>query len=137
MESPRGSVVGTVLKACTGTRLLIACRQVGSATLTLAANAPRTDVLFDTGVGMVTTHNANGVEWYYNTNHSWGFSPGGDKVNLNSCDTYGIGMADPNNHATQRMCWHTSAGSTNSGYRCGSTDLNGNVAWERVIYTAN
>ena len=43
---------------------------------TVAAHAPRTDVLFDTGTGNVP-HDANGVGWYYNGNWSWGFAPQG------------------------------------------------------------
>ena len=36
-----------------------------------------------------------------------------------------------------RMCWHTEEGALNTGYRCGDNNLNGNAAWERVIYQAD
>ncbi|MSP60121.1 MAG: hypothetical protein EXR72_07225 [Myxococcales bacterium] len=131
--------VATILQKCGGNYLLLGCRQAGSATLTLAAMAPRADVIFDTGANNTTaTHLANGVAWYFSSSHSWGFAPSGDKVNLNSCDNYGVGnVVDPNGHGPLRMCWHTAGGSLNSGYRCGATDLNGSNIWERLVYTAN
>ena len=75
------------------------------------------------------THNANGVGWYFNNSWSWGYAPVGQMVNRNSCDV---------NAGVDRLCWHTSAGNINGGYRCGSnTGLNGSVAFERIIYQAN
>jgi hypothetical protein len=114
------------------------CRQLGSSTLLVAAWAPRSDVLFDTGTGNVP-HNANNVGWYYNSSYSWGFAPQGDVITRNSCDTTassfdGFSGADP----TKRLCWHTGGGLINGGWRCGSNDsLNGNPSYERLVYHAD
>jgi hypothetical protein len=124
-----GTPLSTILSQCGGTQLLLACRPVGSSTLSLAANAPRADVIFDTGTGN-TTHTANGVEWYFNDSFSWGFAPGGDAVNRDSCDFNVGGQVDAN----LRMCWHTNSGGINDGYRCGDNELNGGSGWERLIF---
>jgi hypothetical protein len=133
------SSVATILQNCNGARLLLACRPAGSNTLTLAAMANRADVTFDTGQANTNvSHTANGVSWYFNSSHSWGFVPQGYQINLNSCDTYGIVTnPDPNGDSTSRMCWHTSNGNIGSGYRCGATSLNGDGGWERLVYQAN
>src|SRR5262249_44451589 len=72
-----GTSLSSILSACSQARLLMGCRNTGSPTLHLAANANRADVLFDTGMSN-TPHNANGVGWYYNDSFSWGFAPQGD-----------------------------------------------------------
>ena len=115
-----------------------ACRQTGSATLTVAAHAPRTAVLTDTAGGTCTEANlkpptiANGVAWYYNSSWSWGFFNPGDGVNRCSCDT-------ANTNPQLRVCYHTSGGNLSGGYRCGSvTGLNGDmVNYERIIFHAD
>ncbi len=123
--------ISTITAACTGTHMLLACRQTGSTVLTAAAYAPVADVTYDTGTGN-TLHNANGVGWYYNSSYSWGFVREGDSVSRNSCDT-GTGVAP-----TERLCWHTSGGSLSGGYRCGSTtSLNSSTAWERVVFSGD
>jgi hypothetical protein len=128
----------SILGQCNKANILVGCRPVGSANLTLAAHAPRTDVFFNNGGadgcgGPMTPinapHNANGVGWYYNTTWSFGFTPQGETLNRCSCDFQG---ANP----TNRMCWHSQGGNINSGYRCGDNDLNGNPNWERLIYQA-
>ena len=125
-----GTSVASVLAACGGDRLMLACRQTGSPTLSVLAQAPRADVIFDTGTSNVTRQ-ANGVSWYYSPNYSWGFAPGGQPVTRGSCDTTNTGNND-------RICYHTGAGNMNGGWRCGSaTGLNSSVAYEKVIYTAN
>jgi hypothetical protein len=43
--------ISALLGACNQNYLLLACRPVGSSTLTMAAAAPRSDVTFDTGSG--------------------------------------------------------------------------------------
>jgi hypothetical protein len=112
-----------LLTACTGKYLMLAGRAVGSDTLSLLAAAPRDDVLFDTGHGN-TTHQANGSEWYYSGDWSWGFANQGDAVERSNCDV----LAGP-----LRLCWHTNDGS--GGYRIGdTTGLNGSTAYERVVY---
>ena len=112
---------------CTGNKLLIGCRQVGSPVFTLLAMGDRADVLFNTGNGNVT-HDANGVGWYYSESWSMGFVDEGTGVQRNSCDT-------ANASAEFRLCWHTSGGGISSGYRCGNQfPFNNN--WERVIMQA-
>ena len=112
---------------CGGQTLMMACRPTGSNTLTLAAMAPRADVLFDTGAQRgQPLHTANGVDWYYNASYSWGFAPGGAGADLFSCDV-------ANTVPEQRMCWHTGGGQIDSGYRCGATfPFDG--TYERIIY---
>ena len=123
-----GTPLSTILAQCSGAQLLLACRPTGSSTLTLAANAPRADVIFDTGTGINSTHTANGVNWYFNNSWSWGFAPGGDSVQRDSCDI------DFSTDSNLRMCWHTGSDTINTGYRCGDNNLNGNSRWERLIF---
>ncbi|MCC0008814.1 MAG: hypothetical protein H6876_11925, partial [Hyphomicrobiaceae bacterium] len=116
------TLVASVLSACSGTELMMACRLTGSSTLTLLAQASKSDVTVDTGTGN-TTHNANGVEWYFNDNYSWGFANGGDTVTRNSCDTQST-------NANLRMCIHTHDFGV-GGWRCGSaTGLNNSPTYE-------
>ncbi|AVO33970.1 DUF11 domain-containing protein [Ottowia oryzae] len=112
---------------CAGARLMLACRPTGSSTIQLLAQAPRADVLTDTGTDLTTTHTANGTAWYWNNNLSWGFAAQGDSVAKNECDVAGSGDNDA------RLCWHSvnNAG----GYRCGADmGLNSSTTFERIIY---
>jgi cysteine-rich repeat protein len=113
---------------CTGSKLLLGCRQAGSDTFALVAMGDRADVLFDTGNGNVT-HDANGVSWYYSSGWSMGFADEGTGVSRNSCDTANVSPE-------LRMCWHTGNDAITSGYRCGST-ISFGQQWERVIMHAN
>jgi hypothetical protein len=117
-----------ILAACSGDRLLLGCRPDGAAELTLAAMAPRADVLYDCGDARDCVHLANGVGWYYSDSYSWGFAPGGEPVNRFSCDYDDGSQTLPE----LRLCWHTGGGNVSSGYRCGA----GNVGsgWERLIF---
>jgi hypothetical protein len=126
--------VQTILTQCDKSKLLMACRPMGSPTYTLLAMGPRLDVLFDCGQQPNCTKQSNGVGWYFNSSYSWGFAPGGQPVNRFSCDYDGMG-AQP--FPELRMCWHTGGGSINSGYRCGNNDLNGGFNWERAVYEAD
>ena len=124
-------LTNTILgQQCTGAKLLEACRPVGANTFTLLAMGDRADVLFDVGNQNAGKHEANGVAWYYSSGWSMGFAKAGDTVSRNSCDTANV-------NPEQRMCWHTSGDSITSGYRCGTTFLNGNNSWERLIYQAD
>ena len=124
--------------ACAGDQLVMACRPVGAAALTLAAAGDRAQIFTDTGVpanpGDVNDdnrgHDHNGVKWYFNSAWSWGFAPAGEPTNLFSCDYNAGAQTVPG----LRMCWHTQAGTVASGYRCGDNDLNGDAGWERVVY---
>jgi hypothetical protein len=123
----------TILSQCDKSKLLLACRPLGQATFTLAAMAPRVDVLFPCGVQPNCTKQSNGVGWYFDASFSWGFAPGNLPVNRNSCDFDNGGVISPE----LRMCWHTGNNSMNTGYRCGNNDLNSNPMWERIVYEAD
>jgi hypothetical protein len=117
--------------ACASSQLIVACKESGSSMLTVAAQGAFDDVFFETGTGNVG-HVANGVEWYYDDNYSWGYVEPGDGMSRNSCDT------DSGVYPENRVCFHTGGGNINSGYRCGSnTGLNGATSHERVVYSAN
>jgi len=103
------------------------CRPNGQENLNIAANGLREDILTDVGVGRDATHEHNGVSWYYNPSRSWGFAGLNTGVSRNSCDTAQV-------QPELRMCWHTSNNRVTSGYRCGRQTLNGNNAWERIIF---
>ena len=123
-------LTNTILgQQCTGSKLLIGCRPVGSTTFTLLAMGERADVIFDVGSNQFSTHGANGVGWYYSNSWSWGFVLGGDPVDRNSCDVEQI-------NPQYRMCWHTSGDGISSGYRCGNSFTFGNDH-ERVIMHAD
>ncbi len=123
--------VATILAACGQANLLLGCRDTGSPNLTAFAHAPRADVLFDCGPQTICTKQSNGAGWYFSDSYSWGFAPGGQTVNRDSCDI--------NNPADGgRLCWHTFAGMINGGYRCGSNlDLNNSTAFQRIIFQHN
>lgn len=122
--------MATVQAACTKAKLMLACRPTDSATLTVLAWAPRTDVLFDTNTSN-TPHNANGVGWYYSSNYSWGFAPQSASIIRSSCDVQD-GLDD------QRLCWHTNGGNFSGGYSCGENKgLNSSTSYERIIYQAD
>ena len=118
----------SVQAGCAGARLMLACRATGSSTLQLLAQAPRADVLTDTGTDQTTTHTANGSAWYWNSSRSWGFAREGDAVRKHECDD----RTDGDNSA--RLCWHSVSVSTTTGFRCGADDLLGTSLFERIIY---
>ena len=125
--------VADILASCNQGRLLLGCRQTGSDTLLLAANAPRQDVLFDCGSQIDCSNVSNGVGWYFSDSYSWGFVQAGEPVNRVSCDLGDETESAPNS----RMCWHTGGGATSSGFRCGDDLwLNGDTSFERVIFQA-
>jgi hypothetical protein len=57
--------IASVLAACPGASLMMACRPAGSPTLQLLAWASRGDVTLDVGSGSGSSHVANGAQWYY------------------------------------------------------------------------
>ena len=129
-----GTSLSSALGGCGGGKLMLAARLTGSDTLLLLGQADRADVLFDTGSSNVT-HNANGIEWYYSSSYSWGFANGGDTVNRTSCDASGVFDSNTSG-SNQRLCWHTSSGNLDGGWRAGNlTELNGSQDVERVIFS--
>jgi hypothetical protein len=130
--------LSTILSQCSKAKLLMGCRPTGGSVLQVAANGLRTDVTFDTGTGATSTHTANGVAWYYSTTWSWGFAPAGDAVNRNSCDTVASSIGGAGPDPDKRLCWHTSGGNINTGWRCGANDsLNFSAAFERLVFQAD
>jgi hypothetical protein len=125
--------VSTLLQQCSKAKLLMACRPVGNATWNLVATAPRADVLFDCGQQQNCTKQSNGVGWYFSDSFSWGFAPGGEAVNRNSCD-YDDGSQTSKD---KRLCWHTSSNSLGQGYRCGDDQLSSSSGWERAVFQAD
>ncbi len=126
----------TVLSACPGSQLMMACRLTGDSNLILLAQGSRTDVTFDTGENFNVLHTANGTGWYFDDSgndpgSSWGFVRAGDSVDKNNCDIDDTGAND------ERLCWHLNPGTGNGGYRCGATEnLNSSIAYERIVYMA-
>lgn len=124
-----GLTTAGMLSGCQGDTLMLAARRTGSQVFEVLGAAAYADVTFDTGTGN-TTHSANGIEWYFNDNYSWGFAAGGDSVSRNSCDTNNV-------DAAQRLCWHTHQ-NYSGGWRAGAfTGLNDSQDWEKVILVAN
>lgn len=122
---------GIIDELCTGDYLMLAGGPLADPILTVLAAAPRADVLTDTTTDFTTTHNANGSEWYFNADRSWGFAGDGDTVNKNFCD---IGGANPE----LRLCWHSGNGFTGlyGGYRAGGNE-GISPGWTRYIYQSN
>jgi hypothetical protein len=112
-----------------GKNVMLAGRQTGSDTLLLLAQAPYADVTFDTGAAdNGVTHAANGSEWYYSDNWSWGYAGPGDAVSKFECDT---------NAGPLRMCLHTLASGV-GGYRIGDNiGLNNSRDFEKLIFVDN
>jgi hypothetical protein len=111
--------------------VMLAGRLVNSDTFTLLAAASYADVFFNTNNGIsdrTTTHNANGSEWYYTPEWSWGFAPSGATVNLFQADTFA-------NTDLFRMSLHTF--DWVGGYRVGSFISNTSQDWEKVILVSN
>jgi hypothetical protein len=122
--------VASILAACNGNNLLLACRVAGSPTLTTFAHAPRENVLFDVGSQQNSSKSANGAAWYFSDSFSWGYAPAGQGVDRQNCDIASQGNGD-------RLCWHTSLGNINPGFRCGSNTFLTDATYERIIYQAN
>src|SRR5258708_40019473 len=114
--------------------LMMAGRLKGSNTPQVAAYAPRADVMFETFTGNIP-HNANGVGWYFDSAYSWGFAPEGDAITRNSCDTQASSLNASGLDGDKRLCWHTTGGSIQGGWRCGKNDnLNGDFTFERLLF---
>ena len=119
--------LATIKTNCWKQKIMLSCRVNSSQTLQLAAYADR-GVVFSTTVGN-SLNVSNGVGWYYSESRSMGFSPPNESVSLNSCDT---------NLGAQRLCWHTGAGNTSGGYRCGGNiGLNAGTNYVREIFHAD
>ncbi len=132
-----GPDISSVLDGCQGSRLMLAGRAAGSETLLLLAQAEFADVTFDTGINTDEVHAANGTNWYFNPNYSWGFADISQAVFKVSCDASGVFNGDTAN-ADLRLCWHTGGGGLTGGWRVGENAfLNSSADFERVIFFAN
>jgi len=121
-----GSGAENVLNVCQGDYLMMAGRKTGSSTLLALAAALRADTILDTGKTS-TTHTANGANWYFSDDWSWGFTAAGDTVTNNQCDT---------SNSPLSMCLHTVGGA--GGYRINNiTDLNNSMNYEKIFFVAN
>jgi hypothetical protein len=126
-EPRRDESIADILEACDGPVLAMACRPVGSETLTVAAMGARSAVLLDTGDARDPDNTHNGVRWYFDESWSWGFAPAGVPLFRLTCDT---ALED----AAGRMCWHTAGGGVDGGLRCGEATPNADAPYERLIY---
>ena len=134
-----GPSIASAVSTCTGSLMMLAGSENGSGILSLLAEAPTVDVMFDTGIGNAT-HGANGSEWYFNDDWSWGFAPAGAPVSRNSCDIAastsfgGVDATTPN-----RLCWHTANGDMDGGWRVGAADflLIEPTGFTKFIFTAD
>ncbi|MCA9541830.1 MAG: hypothetical protein KC620_23195, partial [Myxococcales bacterium] len=125
--------VAGILANCPGEVMMLACRRDGAPNFQVAAMGLRDEVLTPAGNVADAVHEHNGVARYFADTWSWCFVPGGALPNRNSCDTAGQA---PDATATQRLCWHTSGGNLNAGWRCGSDTAIGN-GFERLILVAD
>lgn len=125
-----GKAVGSVTAACQGDHLMMACRPTGSDKLTVAAHAPREDVLFPVDYGAGERHEANGVNWYWSpTSNIEGFAPAG---NTEGCEANTDGIQ------SDFLCWVNAADEPLTfqiGRRCSYNDINADesLTWERVM----
>lgn len=139
--------IASLLSDCRGDSLMLAASKVGSDSYGILAAAGRNDVLFDTGIqtgyGNDVTHVANGAQWYFSDNWSWGFSELGNAVELSSCDVdlYApyAGEGNKNPKGNTGMCWHTNSGSLNPGWgmNLGGQFIGLGNTWNRVVLSAN
>ena len=125
-NTPIGGNGGNVLRVCNGDYLMMAGRETGSTNFLALAAALRLDTIIDTGQTS-TTHTANGAEWWYSPDWSWGFTQAGDTVTNNVCDTSSSPLS---------MCLHTFR--FLGGYRINDIQaLNGSTAYEKVFFVAD
>ena len=126
-----GDTVGSLISACQGDHLMMACRVVGSEYLTVAAHAPRADVMFPVDYGAGERHEANGVAWYWSpTSNIEGFAPGGTSE---GCE------ANTNGIQSGYLCWVNNDDDPLTfqvGRRCGSSVINAKEAQatERLMF---
>lgn len=125
MAAAIGNNAQNVLSVCTGDYLMMAGRATGSDTFLALAAALRSEAITLTSGS--NTHLANGANWYFAPNWSWGFTAAGDSVSNNSCDT---------SNSPLSMCLHTLDGV--GGYRINSIQgLNDATNYQKVFFQAN
>lgn len=128
-----GKTVASITAACQGDHLMMACRPTSGDKLTVAAHAPREDVLFPVDYGAGERHEANGVNWYWSpTSNIEGFAPAG---NVEFCDGNIDGIQ------SDFLCWINADDEPLTfqiGLRCSYNVLNADQAqsWERIMLQA-
>lgn len=131
--------IDQLFSSCTGDYVMLASEFNGSGILDVMAAGLFSDVTTYTALN--TTHQANDVNWYFNSS-SMGFAGLGDTINQLSADINGSSWAGtPEN---DRLSWHTSGSSNSSptfiegGWRSGThVGLNSSTTWSRLVFTAN
>ena len=117
---------------CTKEKVMLACRQTNSNTITLLAWAIRAAVFYNTGDSN-TPYNAQGTAWYnYHENYisAWGFAKQGDSIYKSGyCDYYTSGSND------LRLCWNAYS-SHSSNNRCGADIVHSSSSREKVVFHA-
>lgn len=127
MSTPFGNSASTTLAGCSGDRLMLAGRATGSDTLLVLAQALKADALFNTGAAdNGVFHNANGSDWFYADQWSWGFKTPGSSYTKFQCDT-----SPPSEPS---MCVHTFdfAGGYNINQIAG---LNASPNYEKLVFS--
>ena len=118
-----------------GSKVMLAAKNIASSVFDVLAWAGLEEVTQYTGLNQ--THQANGVEWYYN-GYSMGFAGAGDTIQQNSADINGSTWAGTPER--DRLSWHTSGGynvlptAVDGGWRAGSNiELNESQDWQRYV----
>lgn len=129
MATPFGNSASTTLAACTGDRLLLAGRATGNSNLLALAQTTKADALFNTGAAdNGVFHTADGSEWFYADQWSWGFKEIGASYTKFECDS-----SPPSGIS---MCVHTY--DFVGGFHINQiADLNSAPDYEKLVFTAN
>ena len=133
--------IESMLAGCQGDYLMMAAKALGSDDFIVAAAAAYADVTFLTGGSSnpLESHEANGVEWYFNPEWSWGFAPQDAFVLTSSCDVGAVYDAnfnyhDPDGSEAQRLCWHTGSGAVQHGWSAGGIGNTYDGDYERFLF---
>jgi hypothetical protein len=132
--------IDTILAGCVGQYMMLACQSnAGGDLLDLAAADLRSVVISPDDPAPTAHHVSNGVGWYFTPGYSWGFFPGGEAVNRESCDwdPDGAGTAFIETASEKRLCWRSVDNSggvvtLDHGYRCGA-NVNLQNGWSRLV----
>ena len=121
-----GTGLAAIRAACDKAYVMYACGPSDADAYTAAAYAERAIVFTDNGEANAGT-DGNGASWYLGADESMGFFEPGDGVVRNSCDT------ETGAFPQHRLCWHTSDGQLDTGWRCGETRSISDESWIRVV----
>ncbi|MFN3199431.1 MAG: MopE-related protein [Bradymonadia bacterium] len=118
----------SIQNRCPENVLMVGCRERDSDFLHVAAIGER-DAIFEPSrfADREPQNEHNGVNWYFNINYAWGYSPVGAELDVFTCDRVQDG-------SNQRVCWYTSDDKVRPGYRCGDQLIFASGLWERFIF---